>query len=417
MLPPVNLWSRAPEDDVRVLRLCSVYEAPPEAFRRSVGFDAIGGMQVHTARLTEALDARGVGQTVITAYRPGAERVQLAGVRSRVVRVGLPIRRFRQLYGLAAVREIAASGRVDLVHVHLGEDLAIVPLARWAASRARVPLVATVHCSLGHTLVGHDARSSVLRVVGGPVQSSLLRSADALLVLSDRITDELVASGVPGARIRVVPLGIRLDTDRPPARPESMDARRSIVYAGRLVREKGVRELVAAFGALAAADAGLVIVGDGPDRAALESAARGLASGHRIRFVGAVAHTRIGAYLRHADLVVLPSWYEERGRVLLEAMAVGTPVVATRTGGIPATVQDGLNGLLVAPRDPRRLAAAIDRVLGDEGLAASLAAAGRAVASEHGIEALADATFAAYAEVRGLVAARRGDEIIPVNAP
>lgn len=402
---------------MRVLRLCSVYEAPPEAFTRSLGFDAIGGMQVHTARLTEALDARGVGQTVITGHRPGAGRVQLVGVRSRVVRAGLPIRRFRQLYGVAAVPEMARTGRVDLVHVHLGEDLAIAPLARWAASRAGMPLVATVHCSLGHTLMGHDARSAILRAVGGPVHSSLLRSADAVLVLSDRIADELVASGVPGSRIRVVPLGIELETDRRLPRPESMNGRRWIVYAGRLVREKGVRELVAAFGTLTAADAQLVIVGDGPDRPALEAAARGLASGHRIRFVGAVPNTRVGAYLRHADLVVLPSWYEERGRVLLEAMAVGTPVVATRTGGIPATVQDGLNGVLVPPRDPRRLAGAIDRVLGDERLARAMAAAGRATASEHGIGALADATLAAYEAVLGRVAERRRAEIRLVIAP
>jgi alpha-maltose-1-phosphate synthase len=114
---------------------------------------------------------------------------------------------------------------------------------------------------------------------------------------------------------------------------------------------------------------------------------------------------------------VLPSWYEERGRVLLEAMAVGTPVVATRTGGIPATVQDGVTGLLVPPRDPRRLAAAIDRVLGDEGLAASMAAAGRAAASEHGIEALADATLATYDTVLGRVAERRPRDIRLVDAP
>jgi glycogen synthase len=402
---------------MRVLRLCSVYEAPPEAFTRSAGFDAVGGMQVHTARLTEALDALGVGQTVITAYRPGAERVQLVSVRSRVIRAGLPIRRFRQLYGVAAVPEIVRTGRVDLVHVHLGEDLAIVPLALWAASRARVPLVATVHCSLAHTLVGHDTRSAVLRAVGGPVQASLLRSADAVLVLSDRIADKLVASGVPGSRVRVVPLGIELDTDRPPSRPASMDGRGSIVYAGRLVREKGVRELVAAFGALSTPDVGLIIVGDGPDRATLETTARGLASGHRIRFVGAVSNARVGAYLRHADLVVVPSWYEERGRVLLEAMAFGTPVVATRTGGIPATVRDGLTGLLVPPRDPRRLATAIDRVLGDAPLAASMAATGRATASEHGIGALADATLAAYQVVRGRIAERRRAEIRLVNTP
>jgi len=103
--------------------------------------------------------------------------------------------------------------------------------------------------------------------------------------------------------------------------------------------------------------------------------------------------------------------------VLLEAMAVGTPVVATRTGGIPATVQDGLTGLLVPPRDPRRLAAAIDRILGDEGLAGAMATAGRATASDHGIGALADATLAAYEAVLGCVAQRRRAEIRLVSAP
>jgi len=389
----------AREDDMRVLRLCSVYEAPPEAFSRSAGFDAIGGMQVHTARLTEALDARGLRQTVVTAYRPGAERLQFLNARSSVVRVGLPIRRFRQLYGVAAVPKIARTGRVDLVHVHLGEDLVIAPLARWAAWRAGVPLVATVHCSLVHTLVGHDARSTILRGIGGPMESWLLRSASAVLVLSERIADRLVACGVPRSRVRVSPLGIELNGFTGPRPPASTQRGRRIVYAGRLVREKGVQELIAAFGTLATPGAGLIIVGDGPDRATLEAAARRVASGHRIRFVGAVPHDRIRAFLQQADVVVLPSWYEERGRVLLEAMAVGTPVVATRTGGVP--VREGLNGLLVPPRDRRLLARAIDRILGDEALAASLAAGGRATAAGHGIDALADATLAAYEAALG----------------
>jgi glycogen(starch) synthase len=404
----------AREDDMRVLRLCSVYEAPPEAFLRSAGFDAIGGMQVHTARLTEALDARGLRQTVVTAYRPGAERLQLLSTRSSVVRVGLPIRRFRQLYGVAAVPEIARTGRVDLVHVHLGEDLVIAPLARWAAWRAGVPLVATVHCSLVHTLVGHDARSTILREIGGPMESWLLRSASAVLVLSQRIADRLVASGVPRSRVHVSPLGIELDgVTGPPPAPTQRGRR--IVYAGRLVREKGVQELIAAFGTLASPDAGLVIVGDGPERATLEAAARGVASGHRIRFVGAVPHDRMGAFLQQADVVVLPSWYEERGRVLLEAMAVGTPVVATRTGGVP--VREGLNGLLVPPRDRRRLARAIDRILGDEALAASLAEGGLTTAAAHGIDALADATLAAYEAALGRGAEQPRAELGIVDGP
>ena len=386
---------------MQAMRLCSVYEVPPETLTRSAGYDAVGGMQVHTSRLTEALDARGVYQVVITSYRPGAPRVQQLSVRSRVVRVGFPVRRLRQLYGVAAFPEVARSGRPNVVHVHLGEDLAIMPLARWAAWRAGAPLVATVHCSLRHTLIEHDARSTVLRTIGGPMQSRLLRSADAVLVLSERLADRLVASGVQRSRVRVVPLGIEIDPDRPLPRPPPMHGRSWVVYAGRLVREKGVRDLVAAFGTVAASDVGLLIVGDGPDRGALESYAHSLARSEHVRFVGAVPHDEVRAFLRHAAVVVTPSWFEERGRVLLEAMALGRPVVATRAGGIPATVRDGVNGLLVPPKDPVRLAAAIKHVLADETRATSMGAAGRAAASGHGMGALADATLATYEAVLG----------------
>ena len=116
----------------------------------------------------------------------------------------------------------------------------------------------------------------------------------------------------------------------------------------------------------------------------------------RVRFIGPVPHVDVPPYLQHADVVVLPSWYEERGRILLEAMAAGAPVVATRTGGIPATVRHGENGILVPPHDPERLAAGIDRVLASVSLAASMTGAGRVTASEHGVAALVRATLVAY---------------------
>ena len=402
---------------MRVLRLCSVYEAPPETLTGTRAFDAFGGMQVHTARLTEGLDALGVEQTVITAYRPGAPRTQRVGARSRVIRTGAHIRRFRQLYGVASVPEVLRAGGVDLVHVHLGEDVAIVPLARWAASRAGVPLVATVHCSVQHTLVGHDARSTIIRAIGGPAQSRLLRAAGAVLVLTDRLAERLVGTGIPASRVRVVPIGIDPGNGRRLPRPASMDEGRWIVYAGRLVREKGVRELLEAFGKLSVEGAGLMIVGDGRDRAALEIAAGLLGTDRRVRFVGAVPQPDVRPYLEHADVVVLPSWYEERGRVLLEAMAAGTPVVASRTGGIPATVCDGKNGLLVPPRDAGALATAIDRVLGDDDLAASMGAAGRATASEHGIDGLVAATLATYEAVLDRASEPRRASLQRVGAP
>src|ERR671912_2002698 len=88
---------------IRVLRLCSVFESPPSALvARGVKFDPIGGMQNHTAELTRALDRRGIVQTVLTTRPPTAPYFQRLGDHARVIRLGLPIRRFRQLYGLQA---------------------------------------------------------------------------------------------------------------------------------------------------------------------------------------------------------------------------------------------------------------------------------------------------------------------------
>src|SRR5215218_6266486 len=103
----------------RVLRLCSVFEPPPSALvGGGVKFDPIGGMQNHTAELTRALDRRGVVQTVLTTRPPTAPYFQRLGDHARVIRLGLPIRRFRQLYGPQAA---ILAARADVVHVHLGE--------------------------------------------------------------------------------------------------------------------------------------------------------------------------------------------------------------------------------------------------------------------------------------------------------
>ena len=122
--------SRRDPTRIRVLRLCSVFEPPPSALvGKGVKFDPIGGMQNHTAELTRALDRRGVAQTVVTTRPPTAPHFQRLGGNARVIRLGLPVRRFRQLYGLqAAIVAPVLASRADLVHVHLGEDLAVLPV-------------------------------------------------------------------------------------------------------------------------------------------------------------------------------------------------------------------------------------------------------------------------------------------------
>src|SRR5829696_584700 len=128
-------------------------------------------MQNHTAELTRALDRRGIVQTVLTTRPPTAPYFQHLGDHARVIRVGLPVRRFRQLYGpqAAVVAPILAT-RADVVHVHLGEDLAVLPLGTVAARLHHLPLVLTVHMSLRHTLAVSDLRSAVLKTIGGLIE-------------------------------------------------------------------------------------------------------------------------------------------------------------------------------------------------------------------------------------------------------
>jgi starch synthase len=181
-----------------------------------------------------------------------------------------------------------------------------------------------------------------------------------------------------GARdVRVIPSGVEI----PPAvgKPEEPP---HVLYVGRLSEEKGVRDL-----AEAAAGLALVVVGDGPLRGVVAS-------------VGMVPHDELGPYYERAAVVCVPSRREGYGVVAREAMAHGRPVVATGVGGLPDAVEDGLTGVLVPPKDPAALRAALERLLGDAVLRERLGRAGRARAeSELGWPAATRATLALYAEI------------------
>jgi glycosyltransferase involved in cell wall biosynthesis len=382
-----------------VLRLCSVFE-PVTVDERAARFDPIGGMQNHTAALTRCLDAQGLVQTVVTsrlAARRGATRLGRSAV---VHRTGLPVPRLRQLWALDALRVVLRQPArpVDVVHAHQGEDLATLPLARLAARRHRCPLVVTVHCSVGHTLTGRGLRTRLLRALGGAVERSALRRADAVVVLTDRTAAALAADGVPADRVRTIPSGFDphlFAGDPRDVLPEA--ARPRIGYVGRLAPQKCADRLVEAFGRMCE-PASLVVVGDGPDRERVHALAAGLP---RVHLTGFVEHTAVPAVLASLDVLVLPSAYEEMGSVLTEAMASGLPVVASDVGGIPEVVRDGVTGLLVPPGDVDALAAALDRLVADPCLRARLSAGARARAADYAWPRLAARVAAVYARVRG----------------
>lgn len=176
-----------------------------------------------------------------------------------------------------------------------------------------------------------------------------------------------------------------LPFDRIPSKGTAEANARTIICVGRLSPEKGQAGLLQAFAQLREKHTGLrlKLVGDGPDRASLEALAQEMRIADGVTFAGRLPEGETLAEIACADLLVLSSFLEGLPIVLMEAMAVGIPVIASRVAGIPELVEDAETGLLFTPSNWDELASRVDRLLGNEDLRARLAEKARAkVASE-----------------------------------
>jgi glycosyltransferase involved in cell wall biosynthesis len=206
------------------------------------------------------------------------------------------------------------------------------------------------------------ARTRFLRAT----RNAALRRARHVFCPSAYLRDIACRWGLEAGRVSVLP-NPAPEIPPMPARDElraelGLDGN-ALVFAGRLGPQKA---LGTAFEALAAVpDVTLAVAGDGPDRGALERRADELELGRRVSFLGSVSREQVLRLFRAADAAVLPSAWENFPHTVVEALAVGCPVIATAVGGVPEVVRDGENGLLVSPGDPSALAAAIARYFGD----------------------------------------------------
>ena len=278
----------------------------------------------------------------------------------------------------STVRVLAAYLRrreIDLLHAHL---FRAELLGTRAAQAAGTPVVvATAHSSR----VRSPADIATLAAV--------TPSIDRLIAPSAAIAAKVRAEGRGGAEITVVPNGVDLDRFSPHRSiQETARVRASlgvpaeaflIGVVARLEPEKGHRYLLEALPPIlnAVPNAWMLLVGEGSQTDALRAQAHSLPIPARERVVIAGFQTDIGALTQALDVAVLPSLREAQGLALLEAMAAQRPVVASAVGGIPETVRDGVDGLLVPPTDPQALAAAIVRLARDARLRDRLAASGR----------------------------------------
>lgn len=342
-----------------------------------------GGEQ-QIAYLVAGLAARG-HRSVLAAPPDSEIRRRFDGSGHEVIPVEM--RGELDLRGVVALIETIRRLRPDVVHMHTAHAHTLGLAAARLAGRARRVVSRRVDFPIGRA-------SALVKYRFG---------VDRYIAITEAVAGVLREAGVAAGRITVVPSGIdpvRLEgADRARGRRAlGVDDAMTIVgTVAHFAWHKGLVHLVRAWREVASSrfDTVLVLVGHGEDEGMLRAAAHATGAAASIRFAG--FRTDVPDCLAAMDCFVLPSVLEGLGTSLLDALALGVPVVASRTGGIPEVVTHEETGLLVAPRDEPALARAILRILDDRALAVRTARAGRArVLGRFTADTMVEGTLAAY---------------------
>jgi glycosyltransferase involved in cell wall biosynthesis len=341
---------------VRVLLVTGIW--PPD----------VGGPATHGPDFARFLLERGHGVRAVTmSDGEPSERPCRVDTVSR--RLPFPVR-----YGLVTAKSATAARGADVVYA-----TATYAAAAAASAAARRPLVAKL---VSDPAYERARRYGLARGTVEEFQRPGGRGAEALKRLRTRALRRARTIVVPSAYLAEIAAGWRLDRERivvlsnPAPEIDAVAAEPlppgTFVFAGRLTAQKDLGVAIQALVTLP--EARLVLVGDGPERGDLERRVAAAGLDGRVVFAGARPRAEVLRFLAGAHAALLPSAWENLPHAALEALATGTPVVATAVGGVPEVVHDGENGLLVEPRSPELLAAAMRRVLNEGGLRDRLAA-------------------------------------------
>lgn len=350
--------------------------------------------------LLEGLRARGAPSLLVA--QPGGPMLERARAR------GLPARALRMrgeadLLAALQLHHLLRAGRFEVVHAHTSHAHTLAALAAALFGRRRPKVVVSRRVDF----------SIYRRSFFGLNGLKYCHGVDLYVTVSEAIRQVLLGDGVPAERVECVHSGIDVaKIDGAPDRREALRAALGvppdhalIANVAHMADHKGQRYLVEAMPAILAARPRTVcaIVGDGELRGELEALAARLGVTGQMRFPG--FREDVPSLLKALDVFVMPSHMEGLGTSVLDAMAAGAPVVGTRAGGMPESIEDGVTGLLCPVRDAPALAAAVLRLLGDPALGRRLAAAARArVVERFSTDAMVDGTLRAY---RRLVGGRR----------
>ena len=368
-----------------------------------------GGPALHVAYLSAGLEERGYETTLVAgSLARGEGSMAYVAERKGVEVVALPDlhREISPLHDLRAAHRLAGlirRLRPHILHTHTAKAGAVGRTAALLARDARPPIV--VHTFHGHVLRGYfgPVSSGFFRML----ERSLASTTTALVAVSPEVRDDLVALGVaPREKFTVIRLGVELE-ERVSASPETRararrmmgipDGRFTVGWIGRMTAVKRTDDILLAFKRLVegGVDACLCLVGDGPDREETEQLAHDIGIVERCLFLG--YQDDVAPFYAAFDALVLPSANEGTPVSVIEALAGGRPVVATRVGGVPDVVRDGVDGFLVEPGDIDALAERLGRLAADPALAARMGEAGRArVLERYSVERLVGDVDALY---------------------
>jgi glycosyltransferase involved in cell wall biosynthesis len=381
----------------------------------------MGGPTLHVSYLAKGLEERGYETTLVAGQLARGEdsmsyAAQELGV--EVVQIPQLHRDLSPVYDPVSVRRLVEEIRrlrPQIVHTHTAKAGAVGRLAALLAGDARPPVV--VHTFHGHVLRGYfdPVRTAFFR----ETERFLARHTTRLIAVGPQVRDDLVELGVaPAGKFTVIRLGIDLD-DRVAdgggaalRRLFGVPPQRFVVgWIGRMTGIKRVPDVLAIFRRLLdlGVDAELCLVGDGPERGNLEARAKELGIARRTLFAG--YQREIAPYFDFFDAFLLPSANEGTPVVAIEALAARRPVVATRVGGVPDVVRDGVDGFLAPVGDVDALARHLAALAADPDLRRRFGDAGREhVLPRYRVSRLVDDVDELYRELL------RGAGIAPPSA-
>ena len=385
-----------------------------------------GGQNNYVRQLALALEKRGYRMDIITHWcDPDAPRIEIFGEKCRVIRIAAGYKGFVSKNEMHAMlpafykemRRILAPDSYDMIHTHYWLSGL---LGKWMRTDYGVPLVHTSH-SLG---IAKEKATGIKDEVRLEAERDVLSVVDAVIattVNERELIHEFVAQPAP---VSVIPIGVASSFY---TRPNRMQLRRQlgysgplILFAGRLEETKGVETLLEAFRQLLAREGApeetrLVLAGGQAEAIDLKarlpldkkvlSWVRGVED--YVEFLGSKSPAKLAELFNAATVTVVPSYYESFGMVAAEAQACGSPVIASRVGGLQNVVHDGETGLLVEPKNAEDLSLALEALVGNDLLAQRLGKQAAQVAKrDYQWASISERMDALYEEVLTRVAAR-----------